>query len=371
MKKMLVGLTAAAIALTLTTGGAFAEEAKYSIKIGWAPPNVTGVFETAEQYMQLAAEDAKAHGVDVEIVTIATPDETQFENQVRALENLVQQECDAIICSPGSVDACLNAFKEINDAGIPLILVNLDEAPEGIDVTSIIGFNNITAGTVSAYAMLDQLGGPGVIEPGDMVDVEPGTYLDQAWWEEVYKDFDYSSIAAKIAVIEGISGTIYSIQRNEGFHNVIDQCDNIEIVQMLAGDWDREKGNKAAENILMANDELDAIWASSNEMGMGAAIAKETLGRDEVLISTNDGTPESIGDFIMKDRIVTETWHGFPEWGWYGVETALKAVLGEEIEPFQDIRPRTEYAGNAEDFYPVAHLQEIDWEGILAAGGIE
>jgi len=348
---------------TTTEGGA-----KLKLKIGWAPPNVTGVFETAENYMKLAIEDAKKYGIEIELVTIASPDETQFENQVKALENLMQAEADAIICSPGSADACLPAFQEINKREIPLILVNISEPPAGVETVSIVGFDNVVAGTVSGYALLDQLGGPGVVEPGEQV--EAANYLDLAWWEEVYKDFDYSTIKdKKIAIIEGIAGSIYSNERLQGFHSVIDKCEGIEVVTTLAADWDREKGVKAAENILQSNEKLDAIWAASNEMGMGAAIAAGNMGRTEVLISTNDGTPESI-QMIADGKLITETWHGFPEWGWYGVQFAVQAYLGQEVQPFFDIRPRTEYKGNTELFYPTTKLEPIPWEDILAEANL-
>lgn len=340
-----------------------------TIKVGWAPPNITGVFETAENNMNKAIEDAKSHGINIELTTVASPDETQYENQVKAIENLVQSEMDVIICSPGSLEAVQASLEDATNKGIPVILVNTgaDVLADNPWVSSIIGFDNVDGGAVSGYALLDQLGGPGVVAPGEEVTVEPGTYLDRAWWEETYKDFDYSTISGKVAVIEGIAGSYYSNARLEGFHSVVDQCENLEVVSTLAGDWDREKGTKAAENILQANDELDAIWAASNEMGIGAAIVTENVGRTDVLVSTNDGTPESV-DMIRNGKLVTETWHGFPEWGWYGIQFATELALGQadKVPQFFDIRPRTEYKGNADMFYPETKLEPIPWDDILA-----
>lgn len=340
-----------------------------TIKVGWAPPNITGVFETAENNMNKAIEDAKKHGINIELTTVASPDETQYENQVKAIENLVQSDMDVIICSPGSLEAVQASLEDATKQGIPVILVNTGEdvLADNPWVSSIIGFDNVDGGAVSGYALLDQLGGPGVVAPGDTVEVEEATYLDRSWWEDVYKDFDYSTISGKIAIIEGIAGSYYSNARLEGFHSVVDQCPNLEVVTTLAGDWDREKGTKAAENILQANDELDAIWTASNEMGIGAAIVTGNIGRTDVLISTNDGTPESV-DMIRNGQIVTETWHGFPEWGWYGIQFATQLALGQgdDVPQFFDIRPRTEYKDNADMFYPDTKLEEIPWDDILA-----
>ena len=62
---------------------------------------------------------------------------------------------------------------------------------------------------------------------------------------------------------------------------------------------------------------------------------------------------------------MAETWHGFPEWGWYGVQFAVQLALGEEVPLKYDIRPRTEYSGNADNFYPEPKLEAIDWQTII------
>lgn len=367
-KKIVSMVLAGMMALTTLAMPVHAEE-EMTIKIGWAPPNITGVFATAEENLKKAAEDAKSHGLNIEITTIASPDETQYENQVKAIENLIQAEMDVIICSPGSLEAVQASLESAVAAGIPVILVNVGEdVLEGNDwISSVIGFDNVDGGIVSGYALLDQMGGPGVIGEGEMVEVEEGTYLDAAWWAEVYKDFDYSTLSGTVAIIEGIEGSYYSNARLEGFHSVVDKAEGIEVVATLAADWDREKGTKAAENILQAHEDVDAIWAASNEMGIGAAIVAGNLGKTDVMISTNDGTPESIG-MIKNGQLLAETWHGFPEWGWYGVQFAAQLALGqaEDVPQFFDIRPRTVYADNADLYYPDTTLEPIPWDDIIA-----
>ncbi|MBA7545157.1 hypothetical protein ES705_37520 [subsurface metagenome] len=147
---------------------------------------------------------------------------------------------------------------------------------------------------------------------------------------------------------------------------MIDEYPGIKIVGTLAADWNREKGIKAAEDFLTANPKgtLDFMWAASNEMGMGAMLAAEAAGRqDEVAIFTNDVTPES-AERVREGRMVAETTHGFADWGWYGVEYAVRAALGLDVPPIFDIRPRTMYKENADEFYPEPKLEPIDWDSI-------
>ena len=341
------------------------------IVIGWTPPDITGVFKTATDYFVAAAEDGNAQGFDIEVLAQSPATHVAFADQVAIIEDYIERKVDVIAISPIEVEVVKPAIAKANEQGIPVIIVNLLEPIAGVDVDSYIGFDNTMAGIISAYALVDYFGGPGVLGEGDMVDIEEGTYLDLAWWEDLYAGVDPATIdvEAKVAIIEGIAGGFFSTARLNGFHSVVDEYPGIEVVGTLPADWNREKGIKAAEDFLSANPPgtLDGIWAASNEMGLGAMLAVEAAGReDEVKIFTNDVTPES-ADRVAEGRMVAETHHGFPEWGWYGTEFAVKIVCGMDVPQIFDIRPRTMYQDNARLFYPEPALEPIDWEGIKAA----
>lgn len=363
-------LVVVALALTVFSGAA-AAQLPSRIVIGWAPPDITGVFKTATDFFEAAAEDAKKHGLNVEIITRSPATHVAFADQVAILEDFIQRRVDVIAVSPIEVEVIRPTLRQANEAGIPVIVVNLLEPIEGVDVASYIGFDNAVAAAVTAYSLVDYFGGPGVLGEGTRVDVPVETYLDLEWWENLYSglsEADRAGIRARGAIIEGVAGGFFSTARLNGFHSVIDQFPGIEIVGVLPADWNREKGIRAAEDFLSANPPgtLDFIWAASNEMGLGAMLAVEAAGRqDEVKIFTNDVTPESVAR-IREGRLMAETWHGFPEWGWYGTKFAVRLALGLDVPQFFDIRPRTVHAGNAHLFYPEPALEPIDWEAIKA-----
>lgn len=341
------------------------------IVIGWTPPDITGVFKTATDFFEAAAADARAHGINVRVITQAPAAHTAFADQVAIIEDFIQRRVSVIAVSPIEVEVIKPVLRKANEAGIPVIVVNLLEPIEGVKVASYIGFDNTVAGMISGYAVLDYFGGPGVLGTGRRVNVKPEDYLDLKFWQDLYATVtpqERNQIKATGAIIEGIAGGFFSTARLRGFHSVVDPFPGIRIVATLPADWNREKGIRAAEDILQANPRgtLNFIWAASNEMGLGAMLAVEAAGRqDEVKIFTNDGTPESV-QRIRENRLVAETWHGFPEWGWYGTKFAVMLALGLEVPQFFDIRPRTEYAGNADMFYPNPKLEPIDWEAIKA-----
>lgn len=349
-----------------------------SVTIGWTPPDITGVFQTATDFFEKAADEANQAGFDVEVISRSPATHTAFADQLAIIEDFISQQVDVIAISPADTEAVKPAIQQANEAGIPVIMVNLLEPQDDIEVASYIGFDNSDAAAVSAYSVLDYFGGPGVLGSGDKTDVGEDEFLDLEWWEGVYGNANSASTKASGVIIEGIAGTFFSQARLDGFNGVIDQNDGIEIMaKPIAADWNREKGINATETFLsrFTADELDFIWAASNEMGLGAMLTAERKGvldtsggstpPDEkgISIFTNDVTPEST-DAIREGKIIAETHHGFPEWGWFGTEFAVRLACGLDVPQTQDIRPRTVWEGNADLFYPEPELPEIDWESI-------
>ena len=361
-------------------GGGGGEEGRYreEIVIGWTPPDITGVFKTATDYFEQAAEDANKEGFNVRIESRSPETHTAFADQLEIIENFISQDVDVIAVSPADTEAIKPAIQRANEAGIPVIMVNLLEPQDDIEVASYIGFDNSEAASVSAYSVLDYYGGPGVLGAGEKVDVPQDQYLDLEWWEKTYQDADASQIQASGVIIEGIAGTFFSQERLDGFNEVMDQYDGIEILgEPIAADWNREKGVQAAEDFLArySPQEMDFMWAASNEMGLGAMATAERRGvlddsggetppeEGKVAIYTNDVTPEST-DAIREGKIIAETHHGFPEWGWFGTKFAVQLACGQDVPQTYDIRPRTVWQGNADLFYPTPDLPEIDWQQI-------
>jgi len=358
-------------------------QAADKITIGWTPPDITGVFKTATDYFEKAAQDAKAHVIDVQIISQSPATHVAFADQVAIIEDYVQRKVNVIAISPIEVEVIKPAIKKANNAGIPVIIVNLLEPIEGVEVASYIGFDNTDAGRISAYALLDYFGGPGILGKGQKIKITPEAYLDLAWWREQYGKIDSktANIKAKVAIIEGIAGGFFSTARLNGFHEIVDPYPGIKIVGTLPADWNREKGINAAEDFLTANapGTLDAIWAASNEMGLGAMLACDRAGRLEIVgkgagpgggkvaVFTNDVTPES-ANRIREGKMIAETHHGFPEWGWYGTEFAVTLALGGKVPYIFDIRPRTMYQDNADLFYPKPALEPINWDLIKTGG---
>jgi ribose transport system substrate-binding protein len=376
----------AAVVLALTTGcnrgSSDGGDARWEqeILIGWTPPDITGVFKTATEYFEKSAAEANAAGFRVRVETRSPSRHTNAADQVAIIDDFISRKVDVIAVSPSDTEAIKPAVKRANDAQIPVIYVNLLEEQRDVDIAAYIGFDNAQAAQVSAYAVLDWLGGPGVLGAGERAEPAADQYLDLAWWEQLYRDVDPASIRGTGAIIEGIAGTFFSKARLDGFHKVVDEFPGVRIQgNPIAANWNREEGVKATETFLSrypAGDQMQFLWAASNEMGLGAMLTAERRGvlapadtvtsgpvAKTVGVFTNDVTPESVAR-IKEGKLLAETHHGFAEWGWFGSQFAVQIACGQEVPKLQDIKPRTVWQGNAEKFYPNIALPEIDWAAI-------
>jgi len=373
----------AGVALVAAFSASASAQNSTKITVGWVPPDVTGVFATATSFFEKAAQEANKNGFAVEIVTRSPASHTAFGDQVAIIEDMITRRVDVIAVSPTEIEIVRPALARAAEVGIPVIVVNLLEQIPDAKVASYIGFDNTQGAEVSAYAMLDYFGGPGVLGTGEKVEVKPDQYLDLAFWRDLYSkltDEQRASIKASGAIIEGVAGGFFSTARVNGFNGIIKDYPNVKIVgATCAADWNREKGTRCTEDIMQSNPQgLDFIWAASNEMGLGAMLSLEAAGRLEtaganpavgdksVAVFTNDVTPESV-DRIAEGKMIAETTHGFADWGWFGTEFAVRLACGETPPATFDIRPRTAYKDNARQFYPNPALPPTDWAAIKAS----
>ena len=183
---ILAGVAACSLVLPII-GTAWADD-PVKVTIGWAPPDITGVFKTATNFFEKSAKDADQHGFDVQVITRAPTSHLNFADQVAIIEDYIQRRVDVIAVSPSEVATVKSALAEAGAAGIPVIVVNLLEPIQGLDIASYIGFDNTQGGMVSAYAVADYFGGPGVLGSGTKADVKAGDYLDLALWKKTYTD---------------------------------------------------------------------------------------------------------------------------------------------------------------------------------------
>ncbi|VCU62129.1 Ribose ABC transporter, periplasmic ribose-binding protein RbsB (TC 3.A.1.2.1) (plasmid) [Tritonibacter mobilis] len=237
----------AASTAILLAGAASAD----TMKIGITQNNV-GVdsYQTTYEKAFIAAADANA---DIEAVVLDAGGDVA--RQIAQMEDLIQQEVDAIIIWPTNGEAVIPAVRKAQKAGIPVVVTNSNIAEAGFDfIKSFSGPDNITQGARSAEIMCDKLKDMGIADE------------------------------AQVVHITGQPGYTTAIERAKGFEDRLPEvCPNVTVVDTQPGDWNREKSQQVMEAFLVKYDDIDGVYAGDDNMGVGALNAAKAAGRDGII----------------------------------------------------------------------------------------
>jgi ribose transport system substrate-binding protein len=330
--------------MPLAAGNVQAAEPVTDFTIAWSPPVTILVYNTVTEYLEKAAEQGKEYGFNIEVITQAPVAETDFADQVRILEDFIERDVDVIVLGPADIEPVIPAIKKANEKGIPVIIVNMLEDIPDVDIASYIGFSNYDAG----------------YEGGMWV----GSYFR---FKDILTDED---VQGNIALMQGVLGTIFEEQRTAGFEKGLVEVEpSAKIVAKQPANWVRQDARTLAEDFIVANPDLNFIYAESAEMTLGALTAVQSAGKtDQIAVGGQDGTTESL-KCVADGDCVMDLWHGFPEWGWRATDYAVRLVNGLEVPHKYDIGAEVVDKSNVAKYYPEPSeevLHAIDWEGILA-----
>ena len=229
------------------SSAAFAE----TYKIGITQNNV-GVDSYQTTYEKAFIEAAGANDAIETVVLDAGGD---VARQIAQVEDLIQQNVDAIIIWPTNGEAVIPAVRKAHQAGIPVIVTNSNIAEEGFDfVASFSGPDNITQGARAAEIMCDKFTEMGVQDE------------------------------AQIVQISGQPGYTTAIERAKGFEDRLPEvCPNVTLMETQPGDWNREKSQQVMEAFLIKYADIDGVYAGDDNMGVGALNAAKAAGRDGII----------------------------------------------------------------------------------------
>jgi len=246
MKKSLRTLmagTSALVALGLT--GAVAQD--YKIGITQNNVGVDSYQTTYEQAFIAAASDDDA------VETVVLDAGGDVARQIAQIQDLIQQEVDAIIIWPTNGQAVVPAVRRAQQAGIPVVITNSNITEEGMDfIAAFSGPDNVTQGSRSAEIMCDRFKELGIADE------------------------------ARIVQISGQPGYTTAIERAQGFEERLPEvCPNVTLVETQPGDWNREKSQRVMESFLVKYDDIDGVYAGDDNMGVGALNAAKAADRAE------------------------------------------------------------------------------------------
>jgi len=185
------------------------------------------------QFVEGAQDAAKDAGASLTVHNA----NNYLSAQNTAIENFVQQKADAVIVLSIDVEGVKPAIQQAAEAG--LVVIAADAIVESPDVDVQVGVDNYGAGS------------------------QMGDFFDQ-WASEEGID------SAQVGVVGALNSSI-QIQRQDGFTETI-EAKGHNVVQVVDGQNVPEIAQGAAEDLLTANPDMDAVYATG-EPALTAAIA--------------------------------------------------------------------------------------------------
>ena len=137
----------------------------------------------------------------------------------------------------------------------------------------------------------------------------------------------------KVALLMGPSGAPTFKNLGDGYSEAIAKHPGIQIVFRADGPLTRERGVKQAEDVLVANPDLAAIYTANDDVALGAMQAVNAAGRKgKSLVTGMNGVPPALR--AVKEENLAMTVELNPaEWGRLGVDVLATYLKGEKVEP--------------------------------------
>jgi ribose transport system substrate-binding protein len=235
------------------------------------------------------------YGVDVQVVS--PPTESDIPGQIALVEDTAVQGATGMAIAVTDAVALNPAIQAVIDEGIKVVWIDSGGNNEGI---TYIGTDNAVGAALAGQYLCDN--------------VPEG---------------------AKVAILQGLVTTTTGQARADGSKSAVEAC-GLDLVMEVPADWNRAKGLAATEDIITQHPDLAGLFASNDEMALGAVEALRTAGLlEQVVVVGYDANPDAREAVIAGDMEATIAQNPF-NMGYLGVESLIKLINGETLEPTID-----------------------------------
>ncbi len=253
------------------------------------PPTDHGWLGAISKNAQAAAD--QFDDVDFELLEAADSD-----SQAQQIEQAISEKPDALVVLPQDGEALTPVAQKAEAAGIPVINVDrLFSEPDAATAT-ILG-DNYQIGVLAADYIAEELNCDG-----------------------------------NVVEIQGLAGISVTEERTAGFADELKKkCPDggVEIIAQQPGDFNPDTGLKVMENILTAEDDIDAVYTHDDDMAQGVVQAIRNAGRDEEMFLTGVGGSQDAMDQIKEGGLYRATFLYNPNMAASAVNMARLVALGE------------------------------------------
>jgi ribose transport system substrate-binding protein len=234
----------------------------------------------------------KAEELGAELVIFNANNDPAAQND--AIETYIAQGVDGLVVVAIDVNGVMPAVEAAAEAGIPVVAVDAI-LPEGPQIAQV-GVDNELAGKMIGEHFLGMMDG-----------------------------------AEKLGVVGALNSFIQNV-RQKGFEDTVAGAEGVTMAGVVDGRNIQDNAMSAAENLMTANPDLTAIYATGEPALLGAVAAVESQGRqDSVKIVGWDLTASAIAG-IDDGYVVGVVQQDPAGMGAAAVEALVDSINGEPVE---------------------------------------
>jgi ABC-type sugar transport system substrate-binding protein len=199
------------------------------------------------------------------VTVISTDADGDVAKLTSNVEDLLSQNVDGLIVSGAWIEAAPEALDAINQAGVPVVMV--DRLLKGGDYTSWIGPDNRAIGEGIGAYIVERLGGEGMV----------------------------------VALRGGPADNSIGLNRTEGMLAEVGKSNiTVELAPDFGG-WSVDGGFTLMEDMLAKYPKIDAVFCENDSMCLGAQKAIGDAGRsDEMFLGSVDGEKGTLKEIMVE-----------------------------------------------------------------------
>jgi len=293
----------AGIALSVMTVGANAQ----TFVLGMKGPGAGNPFWAAVEAGAIAAGEEAG----VEVIVVAPPQESDVQAQINQIEDLIAQGVDGIALAPTDPNALAPVVDAAIAQDIPVVFVDTQGTNAGV---SFIGTDNQAGAALAAQYMCENL-----------------------------------PEGANVAILQGLISQSTGQARAQGANEGLSAC-GLNIVAEQPANWDRAMGLSVAETILAGNPDIQGIFASNDNMALGAVEAlKQAAMLENVMVVGFDANPDAANS-IMAGELTASVAQSPENMGRFSIESLIALSNGETLEEWIDTGTVLVDASNAAEY---------------------
>ena len=260
--------------------------------------------------VQRGAEE-KAKELGVEVVVLAPPTESDVAAQIAQIEDQLAKGIKGLVLAPTDPNALAPVVDEAIASKVPVVFVDTKGSNAGV---TYIGTDNEVGAALAAKHICDNV-----------------------------------PAGSEVALITGIVTQSTGKARADGGRSGLTAC-GMNIVAEQTGEWDRAKGLAVMENVITGNPNIKAVFASNDNMALGATEALKNAGMlDKVMVVGFDANPDAAAS-ILAGEMTASVAQNPANMGALGVESILKLAKGETLPPVIDTGTVLVTKDNAEQY---------------------